>query len=77
MTHGNEWLPADLHIVSEWDLSLLQRAAVPPCMPAGRAGPAGPVGRVRPSPWSGGLDRVLDELDRRDVVPPRDVTTRR
>ncbi|MDQ0734517.1 hypothetical protein [Arthrobacter agilis] len=70
MTHHAGWLPVDLHIVSEQDLMLLQRGAVPPYRP-------GPGGRVYSSPWSDGLDRVLDELERRESATARPPTAHR
>ncbi len=63
MTHRSGWLPDDLHIVSDADLLLLQHGAQSPCR-------QGTAGRVRASPWSDGLERVLDELERRGLVAP-------
>lgn len=63
MTYLTESLPADLHIVSELDLWLLQRAAA---VPSDRAASDGPVARP---PWpEGALDRVLDEVERREFL---------
>ena len=70
MIQRTGWLPVDLHIVSDRDLLLLQRGASPPCAP-------GTVGRIRSSPWSDGLDRVQDELERRDSVTDRPATADR
>lgn len=60
------FLPADLHIVSQGELLLLQAGGTArgPC-----AGTAGSTRRS--SPWSDeAVDRVLDELERRDAVGP-------
>ncbi|WDF34669.1 hypothetical protein PTW37_07185 [Arthrobacter agilis] len=56
--------PADLQIVSEGDLLLLQAGRAAPGPGEGGDGP----GR-RASPWAAeAVDRVLDELDRRDAA---------
>ncbi len=62
MIHREGWPPLDLHIVSDRDLLLLQRSSESTC-----AGP-GCTAKGRASRWFDGLDRVLDELERRDVV---------
>ncbi|WP_434994523.1 hypothetical protein [Arthrobacter sp. Ld5] len=64
MPHIPAILPPDLHIVSQAELLLLERGA------ATRGGPAadGPAGT--PSRWpEEPLDRLLDELERREVGP--------
>ncbi|RJT79131.1 hypothetical protein D6T63_10945 [Arthrobacter cheniae] len=67
MPHLSGFLPADLHIVSQVDLLLLQRGAVPRSSrpEATRAG-------HRSSPWpEQAVDRVLDELERREMMAAR------
>ncbi|WP_247828900.1 hypothetical protein [Arthrobacter antioxidans] len=63
MPHLPAFLPPDLHIVSQAELLLLERGAV---ARGGRpaAGAAGPS-----APWpEEPLDRLLDELERRELV---------
>lgn len=64
MMHAQGFLPTDLQIVSDADLLLLQRGAAPRAGAAGRGAEA-----CRSSPWpEGALDRVLDELERREAL---------
>ncbi|WP_104164560.1 hypothetical protein [Arthrobacter sp. SX1312] len=63
MPHIPAFLPPDLHIVSQAELLLLERGATARegRSPGGGAGPS--------SPWpEEPLDRLLDELERRDLV---------
>jgi hypothetical protein len=59
-------LPADLHIVSQGDLLLLQAGRTVARL---RPAPGGP--RRRSAPWpDDAVERVLDELERREAVTP-------
>lgn len=69
MPHLPAFLPPDLHIVSQAELLLLEREA------AAREGPPADGAARPPSPWPGDpLDRLLDELERREVSPGDRVT---
>ncbi|MHA7283815.1 hypothetical protein [Arthrobacter sp. TMS2-4] len=69
MAHIPAFLPPDLHIVSQAELLLLERGA------AAREGiPADRAARPLP-PWpEEHLDRLLDELERREVAAGDTVT---
>ena len=63
MPHIPAFLPPDLHIVSQAELLLLERGA------AARGGRPADGGAGPSSPWpEEPLDRLLDELERREVV---------
>lgn len=63
MPHIPAFLPPDLHIVSQAELLLLERGAT------ARGGPPSGDADGPSSPWPDEpLDRLLDELERREAV---------